>query len=48
MAVTSIPTQAAVGQPRWWQRQSVREGVWRGFVHGFLILVALVLVLPLY
>jgi len=53
MASASNPPQgalarAATSQPAWWQRQSVREGIWLGFVHLFLILVALVLILPLY
>ena len=48
MASTSISAQVAATKPRWWQRKSVREGVWLGFVHLFLIFVALVLVLPFF
>jgi ABC-type glycerol-3-phosphate transport system permease component len=48
VAVTSVPTQTSVGKPRWWQRKSVREGVWLACVHTFLVLVALVLMLPFY
>jgi multiple sugar transport system permease protein len=48
MASTSISAQVAAGKPGWWQRKSVREGVWLGFVHLFLVFVALVLVLPFF
>jgi ABC-type glycerol-3-phosphate transport system permease component len=48
MVPTTIPIQSAAGQPAWSQRKSVREGVWRGFVYLILILVALVLILPLF
>jgi multiple sugar transport system permease protein len=48
MASTSISAPGTVGKPRWWQRKSVREGVWLGFVYLVLIFVALVLVLPLF
>jgi len=37
----------SVGPP-WWQRQSVRQRIWRGIVYVILIFVALVMVLPLY
>jgi multiple sugar transport system permease protein len=48
MASTSISAPGAVGKPRWWQRQSVREGVWLVLVHLFLIFVAMMLLLPFY
>ena len=48
MASTFKSIQAAVGEPAWWQRKSVREGVWLGFVHVFLIFVALALMLPFF
>jgi len=48
MASATIPIESTVGQPAWWQRKSVREGVWRGFVYLILVLVAMVLILPLF
>jgi len=48
MASATIPIQSTAGQPAWWQRKSVREGVWRGSVYLILVLAALVLVLPLF
>jgi len=48
MASATIPIQSTAGQPAWWQRESVREGVWRGFVYLILVLAALVLILPLF
>ena len=48
MASMSISAPAVAGKPAWWQRRSVREGIWRGFVYLILILVALVLMLPFY
>ncbi|NIM94078.1 MAG: hypothetical protein GTO18_10260 [Anaerolineales bacterium] len=34
--------------PIWWQRQSVRKWIWRASVYAILILIASVMVLPLY
>lgn len=48
MASTSTSIQVPPSRPAWWQRKSVREGVWLGFVHLILIFVALVLLLPLF
>jgi multiple sugar transport system permease protein len=47
MASASI-AQEAIGRPAWWQRRSVQEAAWLIVVHLILILIALVLVLPLY
>jgi multiple sugar transport system permease protein len=47
MATTSKSLGASIGAPSWWQRQSVRQGIWRASVYAILILVALVMVLPL-
>lgn len=48
MASRSIIAQAAGSKPAWWQRRSVREGIWLVLVHLFLIFVAMMLLLPFY
>ena len=48
MTAQSMPTPTATATPKWWRRQSVRETVWRVFVHLFLIIAALVLMLPFF
>jgi multiple sugar transport system permease protein len=48
MTTASESLQTSIGGPSWWQRQSVRQGFWRFLVYAILILVALVMLLPLY
>lgn len=42
------PRTTTIREPAWWQRKSVREGVWLSLIHAFLILSSLLLILPLY
>jgi len=48
MTTTIESREAAAVEPSWWQRRSVHQAIGRGFVYVILILVALVMVLPLF
>jgi ABC-type glycerol-3-phosphate transport system permease component len=47
MTIISETVQSSPRDPGWWQRQSVRQGIWRAVVYVILISLAMVMVLPL-